>query len=63
MYEADIHNDITSVKLIFLVKDKIVCHFSKNNLSSSYHGVWSEVVGIFHSTVHWSVAGLWFVRN
>jgi len=31
MYEADTHNDFISVKLIFLVNDKIVCHFSKNH--------------------------------
>jgi len=36
MYVADTRNDFTSVKSIFLVKAKIVCHFNKNHLSSSY---------------------------
>ena len=65
MYEADTHN-FTSVKFNFLVKDKIVCHFGKNHVSSSYKHVCQVLtvvcglnfVEIFHGTVYWSVSGL-----
>ena len=67
MYKSDTHND-TSVKYIFLVKGKIVCHFSKNHRSSLYtHKQFCQVltmvcdlkfVGIFHGTLHWSMSGL-----